>query len=46
MIFFDEQTSVSLELCKKIDILHSYMFDHDIVSERKNKFELQINFDL
>ena len=33
MICDDEQTLVSL--CKKIGIVHSYLFDHDNVSERK-----------
>ncbi len=42
MIFVDEHVSVS---CVKIGILYSYLFDHDNVSERENKLELQTNFD-
>ncbi len=40
MIFVDEQTLVSLFK----GILHSYLFDHNYVSEWKDNLELQTNF--
>ncbi len=44
MMFLDERILVSL--CKKIGILFILTyFDHNIVPERKDKLELQTNFD-